>query len=160
MLHHMRRSDREITEPAKIDEILRNGRYVAIALADGDKPYVVTLSYGYDSTAARLYFHAAHEGRKLDVIARNPRACATVVLDDGYTVGECEHPFRSVVLAGTMRVVEDADEKLHAIHTLVAHLEPDAAGYWESRPWALEQRLGGFAVLAFDIETRSAKTGK
>ncbi len=48
-----------------------------------------------------------------------------VVIDGGYTAGECAHPSESVVLRGTMRVVEDADEKLPAIHTLVKKTEDE-----------------------------------
>lgn len=157
---HMRRSDRAITDDATIERLLRDGRFVTIALADTDgEPYAVTLSYGYDPEAGRLYFHVAHEGRKLDIIARNPRACATVVADGGYNTGECEHPFQSVVLHGRMRIIEAAEEKRRAIETLVRHLERDAEGYWASRTWSLEDRLGGFTALAFEIEERTAKAG-
>lgn len=160
MPYHLRRTDREIADPAVIERILEEGAYTAIALAGPEGPYVVTMSYGYDAEARRLYFHAAHTGHKIDLIERDPRACATIVSENGYTHGECEHPFESVVLFGAMRVVTDADEKLHAIHTLVEHLEPDAPGYWASRSWQLENRLEGFSALAFDVERVTAKQGK
>lgn len=161
MPHHpMRRRDREITDAEHIERIVRGGRYVTIALADGDQPYAVTLSYGWDPAAHRLYFHVAHEGRKLDIIARNPKACATIVVDRGYTQGECEHPFESVVMSGTMRRITDDAEKIRAIECLVDHLESDPQGYWDSRTWKLEDRLAGFSGLAFEIEGISAKQGK
>lgn len=158
--YHMRRADRRIADPLEIDRILRTGRYVTVGLARDGEPYVVTLSYGFDDVARRLYFHVAHDGMKLDIIAENPRACATVVIDGGYTTGECEHPFESIVLRGTMRVVEDADEKLLAIHTLVNQLEDEPAEYWKTRSWALADRLGGFTALALDIESLDAKRGR
>lgn len=157
--YHVRRTDREITDPAQIARVLERGRYVTFALVDDGEPYVVTLSYGYDAEAGRLYHHVAHAGHKLDVIAREPRACGTVIIDGGYTSGECEHPFESVVLRGTIRVVEDADEKMHAMHTLVNHLEPDPDTYWSSRAWKLEDRAKGFSALAFEIESVTAKQG-
>jgi nitroimidazol reductase NimA-like FMN-containing flavoprotein (pyridoxamine 5'-phosphate oxidase superfamily) len=160
MPHAMRRTDREIGDPAHVESILTRGRFCTIALTDGEEPYAVTLSYGYDAPAGRLYFHVAHEGHKLDVIAGNPRTCATVVIDGGYIPGECEHPFESAVLRGTMRVVDDDAEKRHAIEVLVRHLEPDPEGYWASRSWALEERLGGFTALCLDIEEVTAKQGK
>jgi hypothetical protein len=121
---------------------------------------VVTLSYGHDANASRLYFHVAHEGRKLDMIAADPRACATIIAENGYNHGECEHPFESIVLFGRMRVVEDAEEKLRAIRCLVDHLEQDSEGYWASRSWKVDDRLGGFTALAFEIEEITAKAGK
>lgn len=158
--HEMRRADREITDPARIDDLLKRGRFITLALVDGVEPYVVTLSYGYDSQSRRMYFHVAHAGHKLDVIAVNPRACGTVVLDGGYNQGECEHPFESVVVRGTLRIAEDPAEKRNAIRALVGHLEPDAETYWASRTWDLEDRLGGFKALMLDIESVSAKEGK
>jgi hypothetical protein len=156
----MRRTDRQITDEATIDHILRTGRYATIALARGDEPYVVTLSYGYDAPGQTLYFHVANEGLKLDFIGMNPNACATVILDGGYVNGECEHPFQSVVMRGTMRIIRDAEEKARAIHTLVEHLEDDPKAYWDSRSWDLTGRLGGFAALAFSIDSLDAKSGK
>ncbi len=158
--YHLRRADREIEEPDRIDGILLRGRYATFALVDESDPYVVTLSYGYDFSARRMYFHVAHEGHKLDVITRHPEVCGTVVIDHGYNQGECEHPFESVVMRGSMRVVSSAEEKRHAIHTLVTHLENDPDTYWSSRSWRLEQRLDGFTALCFEIESMTAKEGK
>lgn len=157
--HNMRRADREITDAEHIESILTRGRYASFALVDRDMPYVVTLSYGYDAEARRLYCHVAHEGRKLDIIERSPRACATIIIDAGYNSGECEHPFESVVMDGALRKVVDDAEKRHAIHTLVGHLEDDPDGYWESRKWSLDERIDGFSALAFEIGTISAKQG-
>jgi hypothetical protein len=160
MNYHLRRQDRAITEEAAIERLLSDGAYTTIALADGDEPYVVTLSYGYESNPRRLYFHVAHEGRKLDIIDRNPRACATIISENGYTNGECEHPFESLVISGTIRRVTDEAEKLVAIHALVNHLETDPAEYWSSRSWTLEQRIGGFSALCLEIEHVTGKFGK
>jgi hypothetical protein len=159
MQYHLRRTDREIGDTAEIERILRDGAYTTIALSGEDGPYAVTLSYGYDAGARRLYFHVAHDGRKLDMIAADPRACASVVAESGYTQGECEHPYRSVVMFGRMRLVTDPEEKLHAIHTLVSHLEDDPEAYWASRPWRLEDRLKGFSALCFEIDSLTAKQG-
>lgn len=160
MPHHMRRSDRAITDSHAISRIFSEGRYATIGLSGADGPYVVTLSYGHDAESSRLYFHVAHEGHKLDLIAEDPRACATIIAENGYNHGECEHPFESLVLFGRMRVVDDPEEKLRAINCLVDHLERDPEGYWGSRPWRLEDRVAGFTALAFEIEEVTAKAGR
>lgn len=157
--YHMRRADRAITDADEIRSILRSGRFATFALVDEGNPYVVTLSYGLDSSMNTMYFHVAHEGRKLDIISRNPRACASVVIDQGYNHGECEHPFESLVMEGAFRVVSDPEQKLAAMHALVNHLEADPENYWASRKWQLSDRLGGFTALAYDIESISAKRG-
>lgn len=159
MPHHMRRHDRAITDPEKIAALLREGRFCTLALADESGPYAVTMSYGHDSSAGRLYFHCANEGRKIDAIAADSRACATVVHDRGYTHGACEHPYESVVLHGRMRVVSDEAEKLHGLRVLVEHLEdgPDA---FSAMGLNQVDRVASMTALAFDIEHVSAKAGE
>jgi hypothetical protein len=159
MPYHVRRKDRVIADPLEVDAIIRSGRYCAIGLVDGEDPYVVTMNYGYDDSANRLYFHVAKEGHKLDIIARNPRACATIVQEDGYAVGKCEHPYRSVVLRGTMRVVAEPEEQRHALRVLVGHQEDEPAEYWASRALDEDRHYGRFTALAFEVEHITAKQG-
>lgn len=161
MPYHVRRKDREITDGAVVDEILAAGKYATIALA-GDEPYLVTLSYGYDAESSRLCFYAATAGHKLDLIAADPRACATVVDDGGYNAGECEHFYRSVVMRGRMRVVTQPDEVRAAMRVLIGHLEaqPDVEKIWERTHLDTEKRLGTFHALVFEIESVTAKQGK
>jgi nitroimidazol reductase NimA-like FMN-containing flavoprotein (pyridoxamine 5'-phosphate oxidase superfamily) len=158
----MRREDRAITDPATIDELLHRARYATIALADGDEPYVVTLSCGYDAAAKRLCFHVAPAGRKLDIISRNPRACATVIDDLGYKSGECAHPFRSVVMEGRMSVLEDLDEARAAMRVLIGGLEgADAVEpLFERHELGGEKQFARMSVLVFEIEDVSAKEGE
>jgi len=161
MIHEMRRSDREITDAAEIDQILGAAKYATIALADGDEPYAVTLSCGYDRARNRLCFHTATSGRKLDIIARNPQACATVIRDKGYNVGKCEHPFDSVVLFGRMRVLEDAEDVRLAMRTLIGQLDAGALDeIWQRNEIDGEAALGRFKMLVFEIEELSAKSGQ
>lgn len=159
MTHPMRRHDRAITDSATIDEILSAGRFATIALCDGDEPYVVTLSCGYDAQVRRLCFHVAKEGRKLDIIARNPRACATIVDDLGYKHGECAHPFRSVVLTGTMRLAEDPEDVRAGMRTLIGQLETpaDADAIFTRHKIDTDKGLKRFRLLVLDIEEMSAK---
>lgn len=159
MTHPMRRHDCAITDPATIDEILSAGRFATIALCDGDEPYVVTLSCGYDAERKRLCFHVATAGRKLDIIAKNPRACATVVQDLGYKHGECAHPFRSVVMTGVMRVVDDAEDVRAGMRTLIGQLETpsDAESLFARHKLDTDEGLKRFRLLVLEIDDVSAK---
>lgn len=160
MPYHMRRHDRAITDTATIDAILAAGRFTTIALSGPDGPYAVTLSYGFDAERRRLSFHVAHEGRKLDLIADDPRACATVVQDLGYKHGECAHPYRSVVAHGRMRLAETPDEAREGMRTLLAQLEAGDDDAWDSMNLDDEARMSSFSVLFFDIDEVSAKEGE
>jgi len=149
--YHMLRSEKEITDPAIIERILKNGRYATIALCDGDDPYVITLSYGYTPTEKALYFHTAKKGRKLDIIAKNPRACATVIEDRGYLQGKCDHSYSSVVIHGSIRSVTDEAEKIRALGMMIDHLESDPAPV-KARLLAKRTRIEEAGILRLDIE--------
>ena len=67
----MRRGEREIKDRAEIDAVMRRCRVCRLGLCDGNEPYIVPICFGYDGQA--LYFHCAHEGRKIDIIRTNNR---------------------------------------------------------------------------------------
>lgn len=117
----MRRSDREITDREEIDAVLRHSRTCRLGMSDGHQPYVIPLSFGYDGRA--LYFHCASEGRKLDILRRNPRVCVEFDIPGAVTEAEeaCSWgiAFRSVVAFGSARFVEDAAEKRAALALLM-----------------------------------------
>lgn len=157
--YHVRRADREVTDPAAIESILRRGRYVTIAMCHDGEPYVVTLSYGHDAEAGALYFHLAPAGRKLDAIAGDPRVCATVIVDGGYEQGACKHHYESVVITGTMRLVDDPEERRHGMRVLTAHLEEDPASVWERNRLDGDKVYQRMSVARLDIAEITAKAG-
>ncbi|HJC22920.1 MAG TPA: pyridoxamine 5'-phosphate oxidase family protein [Candidatus Eisenbergiella merdavium] len=55
----MRRSDREITESGRIDEIIRSCHCCRLGFCDGKDVYIVPLSFGYRSECGKrsFYFH-------------------------------------------------------------------------------------------------------
>lgn len=121
--YHVRRKDREITDREAILGIMKSARYLVVAMADGNVPYLVTLSCGYDESENAFYFHCAKEGRKLDIIARNPDVCATAIEDHGYVKGDCSHKYRSLVIYGKMTRVGDLDGMKRGIRVMFRQLE-------------------------------------
>jgi nitroimidazol reductase NimA-like FMN-containing flavoprotein (pyridoxamine 5'-phosphate oxidase superfamily) len=156
--YHMLRSEKEITDPAMIERILKAGRYASIALCDGEDPYVITLSYGYAPAEKALFFHTAKKGRKLDIIAKNPRACATVIEDRGYIQGKCNHAYSSVIVHGSIRSVTDEAEKIRALGIMIDHLESDPAPVKE-RLLAKRKRIEEAEILRLDIEEVHGRSG-
>lgn len=51
----MRRSDREITDPDRIREILTSCRHCRLGLADGRSAYIVPLNFGFTEADGYLY---------------------------------------------------------------------------------------------------------
>ncbi|HOP08272.1 MAG TPA: pyridoxamine 5'-phosphate oxidase family protein, partial [candidate division Zixibacteria bacterium] len=107
----MRRKDREITNPTVIAEIIRKAEVCHIGLCDEGEPYVLPVNFGYRDRI--IYIHCAHEGRKLDIIRRNPRVCAVFDIDHELVRGEeavkWSWKYRSVIAFGTAEILADDD---------------------------------------------------
>jgi hypothetical protein len=123
MTYHVRRKEREVTDPQEIESVIASGKYCILGLAKDNEPYVVTLSYAYDKAANALFFHCGPQGQKLDFIRANPLACATIIEDDGFDADACDHSYRSLVLRGRIEFVEDSAEIDRAIRLMVVQLE-------------------------------------
>jgi uncharacterized protein len=158
--YHMNKAEREITDREQMTTVLKGGRYAIIALCRDNEPYVVTLSYGYDQGRNALYYHSAIKGLKLDFIAANRRACATVIEDGGYVANQCAHKYRSVVLRGKMCIVDDPGERLHGLETIAGQLEADLAARKEKISRLSEEKWRSMAILRLDIEEMTGKSGQ
>lgn len=153
------RPDREITQEPEIIEILRNGKFCSIALCNDNKPYLVTLSYGYTQEKNALYFHCATKGLKLEFIAKNPEVCATIIEDGGYVMKECAHNYKTVVFWGKLQVVTDKVEKEFGMRVLLKHLEKENTVVEEKIQKAFRQ-FTNMEILRLDIQEIHAKAGR
>lgn len=160
MKYHLHnRPDREITSTEEIDRLLKKGKYVTIALCRENEPYLVTLSYGYDSENNALYFHAAHEGMKMDFLKANPKVCASILEDGGYVQENCEHHFKTLIIRGTMQIVKDLEEMKHGMHVLLNQLEEKPSDI-QRLQLKSEGMFSTMAVLKLSISTIHGKAGK
>ena len=125
MRHHIRRKDKEITDEALLKQVLTSAQYVTLAMVDDGEPYLVSLSHGYDEETGKIYIHSASEGKKLDVLRKNPKVWGQAMLDHGYHKGECSHLYASVMFKGKVHFIDDAEEKKHAFRVMIDQLEPN-----------------------------------
>jgi nitroimidazol reductase NimA-like FMN-containing flavoprotein (pyridoxamine 5'-phosphate oxidase superfamily) len=109
----MRRHDRQITDRESIDSIIRRCRVCRLGMCDNGQPYIVPLNFGYDGES--LYFHAAREGRKVDILARNKRVCFEFDIPGEVVPADqaCGWGMRyeSVIGSGEAEIVAGADAK-------------------------------------------------
>ena len=156
MFRPMRRSAQALDGGACV-EILERGTSGVLALAgDGGWPYAVPLSYAFDGE--KLYFHCAREGHKLDAIRREARASFCVVDRDDVKPAEYTSYFRSVIIFGRVRVLEDEAQKRAAIELLARRYFPEDSA--EGRRRAIEREWAGLCMLEMDIEHMSGKEAK
>lgn len=156
--YHLRRKEKSIVEGSEIQRLLQKGKYIILGVCKEHEPYVVTLNYGFDSTRNALYFHCAIDGFKLDLIRKNPRVCGTVIEDLGYQMGACEHAYRSLIIRGSMFIVNDLEEKRHGLEVLIDHLEEEPVPVKE-RTFKKSHVLETLSVLRLDIESITGKNG-
>lgn len=153
----MRRKDREVTDEGRIDAIIQNCDCARLGLSDGGAAYIVPLNFAYGRIAGAptFYFHCAHEGRKLTLLAQNPRV--GFELDTGHALhaGErgCDFSFafQSVIGTGTVAMVTDLAEKVEALRQIVAH-------YSERGEWVFtDQQAASVTVLRLQVEEMACK---
>ena len=148
----MRRKDKKITDRAQIDAIIRDALVCRIALHDGDMPYIVPLSFGYDGK--NIYIHSAAEGRKIDILRQNPRLCFELETHCAVLPAEkaCSFTMRyqSVIGYGTASFIENAREKIRAVQCIMNHYTD---GDFIFTPHDIDR----IAVLRIDIEEISGK---
>ncbi len=98
--YHLRRSEKEITDPDQILAIIRGQKYMTLAKCKDNVLYLVTVNYGYDEARNCFYFHCARKVKKQDYLAANPMVWGQIVEDAGYQDGKCDHAFRTVQFQG------------------------------------------------------------
>lgn len=154
----MRRDEKAITDNKIFEDLLKKGRYITISMSKNDVPYIVTLSYGYDNSQNALYFHCANEGQKIDYIKFNPNVCGTIIEDNGYSEG-CTQEFRSLIVRGTIEIVDDIPEKKYAFDILLSHLEKDP-DILKEKHFKSDEAYSKTGILRLDITEITGKEEK
>ena len=153
--YHLRRIEREMADRADQLAVLRGQKFLSLAMACDQEPYLVSLNYAFSEEENCFYVHSAPQGRKLDYLRANPRVWGQVIEDRGYLPGQCSHAYRSVMFRGRAEFVEEPQEKKRALALMVDHADPD--------PAPLRQRLLAGAhmehvvVLRLVVESMSGK---
>ncbi|MDR1272975.1 MAG: pyridoxamine 5'-phosphate oxidase family protein [Odoribacteraceae bacterium] len=159
--HAMRRKDKEIADVNEKLKIIAQGKVCRLALSDDDQPYIVPLNYGYsfENDGLILYFHSAREGKKLEIIKKNNRACFEIDRDGVLVEGEkpCDHgyAFESIVGTGKIILLDAAAEKEDGLNRLVQH----QSGKNETCHFD-EKMMGRVVVYKMIVEEFTGKRGK
>jgi nitroimidazol reductase NimA-like FMN-containing flavoprotein (pyridoxamine 5'-phosphate oxidase superfamily) len=125
----MRKSNREIRGIDALVSVMRKCPVCYLALFDEGYPYVVPLNFGVELQEEQpvLYFHGAKVGRKLDLLAMNPRVGFSMSCGHGLNLSEracdCSMNFESVCGNGTLEIVEET-ELLHGLSVLMENYVP------------------------------------
>ena len=123
MFREMRRKKQALSTEESLAILNRGISGVLAVTGDQGYPYAVPLSYVYDNN--KIFFHCALSGHKLDAIAANNKVSFCVVGQDRVMPQEYTTYFRSVIIFGRARILEDPIEKRTALEKLAAKYSPE-----------------------------------
>lgn len=153
----MRRRDREIADPAKIDDLIMACDCCRLGFADKDEVYIVPLSFGYSRTSSGqiFYFHGASEGRKMNLIAKAGTVGFELdtrfALLQGPTACQYSAQYASVIGTGKVSLIKTPAQQKAALQALMAH-------YTGKRTWAFpEAQRASLCVFQLEVATLSCK---
>lgn len=118
----MRRKDKEITDKKEIEKILKESQICHIAMVDKEKPYIVPMNFGYENKT--LFFHSALEGRKINLIKKNPNLCfevdQVVQFKKAQLACDWSIEYKSVIGEGRAQLLYDPEEKREGLDIIMA----------------------------------------
>ncbi|HJZ95455.1 MAG TPA: pyridoxamine 5'-phosphate oxidase family protein [Candidatus Solibacter sp.] len=147
---------RGVYDEATVHAILDEAFLCHVGFAVDGQPFVIPTGYGRDGK--RLYIHGSAASRMLRTLAGGVDVCVTITLVDGFVLAKSafHHSFnyRSVVVLGKARLVDDPAEKWDALRCITNHI---VHGRWEEVRQPNDQELKATTVLCLDLVEVSAK---
>ena len=127
----IRRQDRILTDRARIEEVLAQAKVLRLGVVDEGRSYVVPLHYGYEWVEAEgkaslvFYAHGAAEGRKIEVLKKNPKVFVEIDYDMTVVANDPDIPctfgaeYASLMGDATATILTDTEEKIHGLKVLM-----------------------------------------
>ena len=139
-----------------IDAILDEAIFCHVGFAVDGQPFVIPTIHSRVGDV--VYLHGSPASRLLQRIAGPVDVCVTATILDGLVLARSVYNhsmnYRSAVVFGRARAVEEREEKLAALEAVSEHV---VRGRWADARSPSEKELAGTRVLAVAIEEASAK---
>jgi len=158
----MRNKANEVTDKDEILQILDNCERCRLGFSDGGVPYVIPINYGFtfgSDGELTLFFHCAREGRKIDIIKKNPVVCFEIDCD--YRMNPHSNPgkfaikYESLIGSGTIEIVEDFQEKRMILGNMIRKFRKYNPLYHPT-PWT-DDRINEVAIMKLVLDEYKAK---
>lgn len=153
--------ERGVYDRDAIHRILDQGLVCHVGFTGDDgQPYVVPMAYARQGD--RLLLHGSVLSRLMRSLADGVAVCVTVTLLDGLVLARSwfHHSmnYRSVMVLGTARPIDDPAERAAAMEALVEHLVPGRAAASRA-PNAKESAATELLALALDEASAKVRSG-
>lgn len=124
-------------------------------VADGQTFVIPT---GYARSGDKLLIHGSSVSRMMRALSKEIEICVTVTLIDGLVLARSafHHSmnYRSVVVFGAAKLINDENEKLEALRLFTEHIIPNR---WREVRLPTANELKATTILALPLEEASAK---
>ena len=143
-----------------IRQFLRVAQIGRVATAWDDQPFVTPTMFWFDEANQRVIFHSNIAGRIRANLERNPKICLEAsemgrLLPSNIAL-EFSVQYRSVMVFGTVRILETDEEKRAALDGLIQKYFPTMEAGREYRP-ITDKELKRTSVYELKIESWSGK---
>ncbi len=139
-----------------IHRILDEALICHVGFVEKGQPYVIPINFA--RVDDRIVLHGAKASRLLKHIEAGHPICVEVTIVDGLVLARSvfNHSvnYRSVVVFGTGRLIDDDQEKLAALQAVTEHLIP---GRWREARLPNRKELNATSVVSINIDEASAK---
>lgn len=112
---------------------------------DGGYPYCMPINHYYREEDGKIYFHGGKKGHKIDALKNDDRVCLCVSSDPIEVAGQWYSDFKSVIVFGRAKAVEDEEKMLQISRELSYKFTQDEE-YIQN-----EIERSGPGTLAFEI---------
>jgi len=152
---------RQLREKADYDrdsvhKILDSALLASVAFVQDGQPIVVPMLYGRENET--VFLHGARKARIIRLLESTDTACMNVTHVDALVYARSAFNssmnYRSATVFGAPRLVDDRDEKLHALRVITECTMP---GRWDEVRDSHDKEIKMTGVIAIDIESASAK---
>ncbi|TCP52037.1 hypothetical protein EV191_106201 [Tamaricihabitans halophyticus] len=151
-----RAKKRAVTDRAALHAVLDAGLVCHLGFLRENAPVVLPTGYGRDGDT--LFLHGSSGAFSLRTAGQREEICVTVTLLDGLVYARAVFHYsvnyRSAVIHGVPEVVNERDDKLHALRVVSEHLAP---GSWDYSREPTKQELAKTTVLALDLTEAAVK---
>ncbi len=117
----MRKANQEIKDNSILEEILKQTQICRIAMLNNGEPYILPFNYGYHKNC--IYIHSAPEGKKIELLKKNPKVCFELEQESKLIKGEtaCKWStlYRSIVGYGFIEILTGFEEKIQGLDIIM-----------------------------------------
>jgi uncharacterized protein len=151
-----RKKIRAVTDRSALYALLNEALICHLGVVRDGSPLVLPTGFGRDGDT--LYLHGSTGARSLRLAGAGVEVCVTVTLLDGIvyarSINNHSMNYRSAVVLGKAKPVDEPEAKMHALRVITDHLAP---GSWEHARDVNAKELAAVSVLALDLAEASLK---